>query len=121
MLTSPDPSRTPMFYWLLAFTFSIFVSLSGYALLRLNVHAQSITVLETWREVRSEDVRRETQHIQSLRDTIHQHGQLLMDLKEQTRILENTVEFQGKQISYIIEWEKRQRGIDVEPLRSYPR
>lgn len=115
-----DPSRTSLFYWVLTFAVSIVISLAGYALLRLTLHAQAITALETWRDIRSQETQKELLLLHQVRDTLAQHSLLLTGLQEQARVFENTLKFHEAQLEYVISWEKRQFSREP-PIRQYPR
>lgn len=113
-----DPSRTPLFYWLLALVLSIVISLSSYALLRLMIHSQAIIALETWRDLRAKDVIHETETVHQLQERAYRNEQAIAVLTTNLRELKNTVLFQEAQLAYLIEWDKRRYN---DPLRTYPR
>ena len=115
-----DPSRTSLFYWVLAVGVSIVLSLAGYALLRLTLHGQAITALETWRDLRGPEMVRDTALLQQIRDTVSQSQQTLLTLHTRVSLLENTLTFQGAQLDYLLAWEKQQPGREA-PMRPSPR
>ena len=116
-----DPSRTSLFYWLLAFGVSIVISFTSYALLRLTVQGKAITALETWRDVRTQDMSKALALLHDLHNLSDQQQHRLATLKGQTDTIENTLRFQGAQLEYIIAWDKRQGRHEEEQFHAYPR